>query len=235
MMRRNHEDGLVLAITGGVDSSVLGALCLSLRPPVPIKFVFMGFKPEKEILFQKWASKTFPHVSFTSITPTHPDIPEFGSAWQLRKSLIGSYINYESNQSRSLALAATTRSEYRLVKAIGPDVFDAYPFIDLYRGEVAEIGKFLELPPELLASTSIYEESLGMTFDELEWADRENDNNGIISSNDIPTTSRYWGIYGQRQKEIIAHTYNLNKYSKHNTLQESKLCFVRKYLPGVLS
>jgi len=235
-MRDLHgASGFVIPLTGGIDSTVCGALMLDIRPVCPVTFICMGFKSDAESRFEEWAKKKYGGLgSITFRRPIHPDLSSFTDS-DARDFLIGTYVGIEANAYGLLAVGAITRSEYRLVKNIDRDFYDAYPFIDLYRSEVVEIGRYLEMPSELLTSQSRYEKQIGITYAELEWADRENEGFGIINSELLPTVSRYWGMYDQRRKEIVANVYNLSRQRKHIDVSEKKMCMVRKALPGALS
>lgn len=89
------------------------------------------------------------------------------------------------------------------------------------------------------------EKELGITYDEIEWADREDmrtqnvDNDdihrgpGIIKSNDDPTKTKEWYRYSPRQKEVIAKLHQMEKISRHKINPNLPMCELRK-VPGLL-
>jgi len=232
----NNKKGFVLPVSGGVDSMVCAALCLSIDPSLPVTLIFMGFK-EKESAFHDWVKKNYgnyPNKQF--LFPIHPKLDlELSDGEDTRVNLIGLYVNTIGADKDLLAVGNVTRSEYSIIKSFQYDVYDCYPLIDLYRGEVVELGRKLGMPEEFLENTSLYEKQLGVTFDELEWLDRENLATNILGSQTPPTSSRFWGIYDQRRKQIVSKIYSIHERAKHKSLPEDKMCLARKYLPGILS
>lgn len=232
----NNTRGFVLPITGGVDSFVCATLCLSIDPSLPVTLVFMGFK-EKEAAFYEWVNKNYgqyPEKEF--LFPTHPKIDlKFTEDKLYNSSMIGAYLSAVGTSKNQLAVGSLSRSEYSIIKAFKYDIYDCYPLVDLYRGEITELGRKLEIPEEFLENSSSYEKELGVTFDELEWLDRENQATNILGSPTLPTASRFWGIYDQRRKQVVSKIYSIHERVKHKSLPEDKMCLTRKYLPGILS
>jgi hypothetical protein len=223
-------------MTGGIDSCVCGTLLLDIRPKTPIFFVSMGFKPETEKLFEEWATKNFTGSKFKFLYPQHPQFDDFFTKGiDSRQALIGTYINLLSSSRNLLSIGLTTKSEYSLIREIGPDLFDCYPLIDLYRSEIIALGENLDVPKVLLESPSMTESKMNITYAELEWIDRENNMVNIIGAKEVPTVSRFWGLYTTRQKEIIAKIYRYSKQKKEIELAEKKMCLIRKSLPGSVS
>lgn len=97
-----------------------------------------------------------------------------------------------------LSLGCVNKSEYSLVKEAGLDIFDCYPIIDLYRSEVISLGAALNLPESILKLQSNLEKKLGITFYELEWINNQNEMSNIITSNENPLMSKYWGMSSQK-------------------------------------
>lgn len=225
---QQNKKGFVLPITGGIDSSVCGALCLNVRPACPVFFVKMGFKPELENDFENWAKK-FNNAKF--IVPDHPKINI--SNVDSKAALISTYILLLSQENDLLSVGSITKSEYSLIKEVVPDFYDCYPIIDLYRSEIVSIGRYLEMPENILGAVSLVEQKIGTTYSELEWLDRENEKVQIINSNSVPSVSKFWGLYSQRQKELIGKIYSLSRQKKYLELSEKKMCKARKTLSGL--
>jgi len=236
MRKKNNKKGFVIPITGGIDSIVCATLCLSIDPSLPVTLIFMGFK-DKENTFYKWAKDKFgqyPGKEF--LFPAHPQLDlELSEGGDIRVNLIGLYVNAIGEDKDLLAVGNVTRSEYSIIKSFQYDAYECYPLIDLYRNEIIEFGRKLDLPEELLENTSLYEKKLEITFDELEWLDRENLATNILGSPTPPTSSRFWEIYDQRRKQVVSKIYSTHERVKHKTLPEDKMCLARKYLPGILS
>ncbi len=231
-----NKDGFVIPMTGGVDSCVCAALCLDIRPSAPIYFVDMGFKPENEKLFEEWATKKFTGSSFKFFKPEHPRLDDsMTNGVDTRTAMISTYVNVLQTTKNLISVGTTTKSEYALIKDIGPDVFDCYPLVDLYRSEILAIGEHLEVPQQIMSTPSLVESRVGVSYSELEWLDRENQMVNIINAKETPSVSKFWGLYSQRQKAIIASIYGFSRQRTHLEYAEKKMCTLRKSLPGSVS
>jgi len=235
----HKKNSFIVPITNGVDSVVCASLIADMRANQKICFVNLGFNQKNEEVFRAWIEKKYGVDNFVFYyLPLEGlnHLRDVGlSESEARKSLMSSWLDALAGQHQGLVVSPTTRNEYRMVKSISRDYFDVYPLIDLHRSEVIELGEFIGLPVELLKSDSKFEKDFGVTFAELEWLDRENENTGIISSPTLPTQSRYWGMYDGRRKEIISKVYSKNKNNAHIVLPEKKMCMIRSALPGVTS
>lgn len=91
------------------------------------------------------------------------------------------------------------------------------------------------------------EKELGISYDEIEWADRENTltetiegsrygdvvEPGIIKNDADPTKHKLWYKYSARQKEVIAKLHQLEKISRHKMNPNLPTCYVRE-VPGLV-
>lgn len=226
----HNKAGFVLPMTGGIDSWLCSALCLSVRPSCPVYIIKMGFKKELEDSFETW-SKAFNNVKF--IEPKHPEISI--SKIDSKNALISTYVSLLSEEYNLLSVGKSVKSEFSFIKEVGLDFYDCYPIFDLYKSEVISLGKYFSFPEELLGSTSLVEQKMGISYHELEWLDRENEKVNIINSDSVPSVSKFWGLYSQRQKEIIGKVYSLSRQRKHIDISEKKVCKLRKQMPGLFS
>ena len=239
ILKFQNKTKFVVPVTGGVDSAVCGALCLTMNMSYPIIFIKMGYKPNEEDYFEDWVKVKYGlyNKNVTFVTPTHPQI-QLGDLldnnFDNREVLLGMYVNLIAKSQNALSVGNTNRTEYSLLRETN-NVFDCYPIIDLYRDEVVNIGEVLELPSSILKSESRFEKEFGISFVELQWLDRQNEISGIIFTDENPSSSKYWGLYSQRQKEIITKVYAYYRQHKHTELLEKKMCNVRKTLPGIIS
>ncbi|MHA2426425.1 MAG: NAD(+) synthase [Candidatus Hermodarchaeia archaeon] len=71
------------------------------------------------------------------------------------------------------------------------------------------------------------EEELGISYDEVEWADRQDMQNGIITSEEDPARHRAWVGYTIRQREVIAKVHQMEKISRHKYNPNLPVCDVR--------
>lgn len=98
---------------------------------------------------------------------------------------------------------------------IGPEsakaIYEAVPTADLWGADGGQTD----------------EEELGISYDEVEWADRQDMQNGIIRSEDDPARHRSWVGYTLRQREVIAKVHQMEKISRHKYNPNLPVCDVR--------
>ena len=71
------------------------------------------------------------------------------------------------------------------------------------------------------------EDELGFSYDEVEWADRQNMLNGIVTEQRDPTTHRSWGGYTLRQREVLAKVSQMERASRHKHNPAMPVCKIR--------
>ncbi|KKN66643.1 hypothetical protein LCGC14_0469780 [marine sediment metagenome] len=83
------------------------------------------------------------------------------------------------------------------------------------------------------------EDELGISYDEIEWADRQNTSTGtawskdkigvpIVTDKGDPTRHRAWQSYTGRQREVIAKMHAIEKATRHKYNPNLPVCQVRK-------
>lgn len=78
------------------------------------------------------------------------------------------------------------------------------------------------------------EEELGITYDEVEWADRQNENTRIsnrlpiITDEGDPTQHPAWAGYTLRQREVIAKVHQMEKITRHKFNPALPVCPIRQ-------
>jgi len=80
---------------------------------------------------------------------------------------------------------------------------DIYPLLDLYKSEIIQIGGTKDLHSE---------------HKDIEYADRQNEQNGIIISKESPLKHEDWFKYTKHQKEVIAKMHAREKSTRHKDL-----------------
>jgi NAD+ synthase len=231
----NKKEAYVCTITGGIDSCVNGAICSLLNNKTIL--IFMGFKKEEDV-FENWLKENVPENKYIIIKPEHPELnlPKLENI-DTKESMKLVYLDLYAKKYNALTVGNINKSEYDLVKFFKNRVdtsYDCYPYIDLYRSEMLEIGEYIKLPEEILKSKSITEESFGYSYNELEWLSRENNNLGIVSSIKDPTESKFWALYNQKSKKFLIEVYKMNKFNNKKTIQKDKMCNLRSSMPGLV-
>lgn len=160
-------------------------------------------------------------------------------------------LSFLAHATNGLIVGTGNRSEDNLVRfyqKFGDGCVDISPISDLFKSEVRELFKFLAEDQNngvmSLGAQAIYdavpsadlfgpdgghedEKELGMTYDEIEWADRLNVNTGIIFNDLDPTKHDAWvGLTAQQQK-VIAKVWHMEKISRHKVNSNLPMCNVR--------
>ena len=199
---KSKTNGFVIGVSGGVDSAVTSTLCAKTELPVLcLDLPILQSKEEhnRAISHIKWLKNKYENVFFKSI-----DLSETFSSFQ-------DSIQISSNKNNLLSLA-NSRSRLRmatlyyfagiqnsLVAGTGNKVedfgigfytkygdggVDISPIADLYKSEVFEIAKALDIINDIIVAKPTDglwdddrtdEEQIGATYKELEWAMKEKD------------------------------------------------------------
>lgn len=172
----------------------------------------------------------------------------------LRSCLRTPVLSYLCQIYKGIIVGTGNRSEDNLIRyynKFGDGAVDISPIADLYKSEVFQLFKYLTSGEDIKESAqNIYdatpsadlwgienpqtdEEELGITYDEIEWVDRENIKNQIISEVTDPVRHKAWGRYTGRQKQIIAKIHQMEKMSKHKLNPNIPTCRLR-YIGGMM-
>lgn len=178
-------------------------------------------------------------------------------------------LNYLAHTSKSLIVGTINRSLAHIVRYFqkyGNGQVDINPIADLFRSESQELFIYLA---ESMSDKSVYveqfqtngtyhvvtpgvrtileitpkeEQELGITYDEIEWADRENTRTevqvldegepytmaGIIFHHQDPARHPEFYRYTGRQQQIIARLHQLEKISRHKINSNLPVCLIRQ-------
>lgn len=150
----------------------------------------------------------------------------------------------------------------RYFQKYGDGCVDISPIADLFKSEVYELfahmtglerahhGENIRCAIGSKASVDIYiakptadlwgedggqtdEEELGVTYDEVEWADRQNEitklqhQKAIVTDEGDPAKHPAWLGYTGRQREVIAKVHQMEKISRHKHNPALPVCPIR--------
>lgn len=150
----------------------------------------------------------------------------------------------------------------RYFQKYGDGCVDISPIADLFKSEVYELfaymtglqhahhGENIRCATGAKASVEIYmatptadlwgeeggqtdEEELGITYDEVEWADRQNEitklqhQKPIVTDEGDPARHPAWLGYTGRQREVIAKVHQMEKISRHKHNPALPVCPIR--------
>ncbi len=179
----------------------------------------------------------------------------------LRSGLRAPLLAYYANATKGIVMGTGNRSEDNLTRyfqKVGDGCVDISPIADLFKSEVRELFAYLTtsnitniVAPSAQAildakpSADLWgpdqgqedEKELGMSYDDIEWADRENertaphnylDGKGIVEFEADPAKHHAWLGYTGHQRMIIAKIYAMEKTSRHKINSNLPVCRVRK-------
>lgn len=101
---------------------------------------------------------------------------------------------------------------------------DIFPIADLYESEVRSI--VYSIVGDINTPNTI--SNLLLDYDEIEWADKENNKTNIITRDTRPQDDKYWYKYTVRQKEIISRIYQIEKKTRHKSINNKPICIARQ-------
>lgn len=171
-----------------------------------------------------------------------------GAAGGLRSCLRAPTLSFVAHATNGLIVGTGNRSEDRITRyfqKFGDGCVDFSPIADLWKSEVRALFKFLaeEVNGGVMgpAATAIYdapptadlwgansgqedEKELGISYDEIEWADKEDVKTGIIFSTANVELYDAWKSYSDRQKHVIKTLQKMEKVSRHKANPNLPVC-----------
>lgn len=216
------------------------------------------------ILLKVDLSEAFASISDQLARQAGYDWTSNGSAGGLRSCLRAPTLSFVAHATSGIIVGTGNRSEDRITRyfqKFGDGCVDFSPIADLWKSEVYALFKWLAEEETGTMSTgarAIYEakpsadlwgadagqedeKELGISYDEIEWADREDvateyllagiaghDQNvpGIIFLDTSPTTHIKWSTYTPRQQEIISKLHRMEKVSRHKANPAMPVCIL---------
>ncbi len=183
--------GIVLGISGGVDSSTVAALsCRALGAGKVLGLML----PEREsngkhdLDDAKSVAKQFNlKTRVIDITPsletTYETIPDFNPSDKISKGNVKArmrmiYIYYEANRLKRLVCGSSDKSETMMgyFTKWGDVASDISPIMDLFKTQVRKLGRYLNVPERVVAKPSspalwpgqLAEDELGIKYEQLD-------------------------------------------------------------------
>lgn len=179
-----------------------------------------------------------------------------GSAGGLRSCLRAPTLSFVAHATNGLIVGTGNRSEDRITRyfqKFGDGCVDFCPIADLWKSEVYDLFKFLA---EEDAGTmgpgakAIYdakptadlwgadsgqedEKELGISYDEIEWADREDVKTPLIFRETSPNVEQKFNNYSERQQEVLLKLWKMEKVSRHKFNPNLPVCEVHGKVDSV--
>jgi NAD+ synthase len=171
-------------------------------------------------------------------------------AGALRSCLRAPPLSLMAHALNGIILGTGNRSEdhiTRYYQKFGDGCVDIAPIADLWKSEVNSLFHHLttdggkkSMGP---AATAIYrakpsadlwgadagqedEKELGLTYDEIEWADKEDVKTNMIFHDNHPEKHEQWGSYSERERHVLKTLHRMEKVSRHKHNPNMPVCQV---------
>ena len=182
-IEKTNSNGVILGLSGGVDSAVLAYICKRNLKDKTLALVM----PDSEITPKSETEDALKMISDTGIEHRVIDInsiikeyakyvdPNDKSDGNLRARVRTNILYYYANFKNYLVLGSSDRSEYLVgyFTKFGDGASDITPIVSLYKLQVREIAKYLGVPQNIISKKSSphlwkdheAEKELGMSYE----------------------------------------------------------------------
>ena len=185
-IEKNQANGLILGLSGGVDSAVLAYLCKRNLKEKTLAVIM----PDTSITPKVETEDALKMIALTGIEYKLIDInpivkeytmylePNDMARGNLRARIRTNILYYYANSKNYLVLGSSDKSEYLIgyFTKFGDGASDLTPIISLYKLQVREIAKYLGVPENVISKKSSphlwkeheAEEELGASYEEID-------------------------------------------------------------------
>jgi len=231
-IEKNHVKGIILGLSGGIDSAVLAFICKRKLKEKTLAIIM----PDTSITPKIETEDALKMISLTGIEHKLIDIkpivkeytmylePNEKSRGNLRARVRTNILYYYANIKDYLVLGTGDKSEYLIgyFTKFGDGAADLTPIISLYKLQVREIAEYLGVPKNIILKKSSphlwkehkAEEELGVSYEEIDSVLYCLSNKKLSVEETTNTT--------QIEKSIVEKIYNLNINSEHKRLSAQK-------------
>jgi len=231
-IEKNHAKGVILGLSGGIDSAVLAYICKRKLKEKTLAIIM----PDTSITPKTETEDALKMIALTGIKHKLIDIkpivteytmylePNEKSRGNLRARIRTNILYYYANAKNYLVLGSSDKSEYLIgyFTKFGDGGADLTPIISLYKLQVREIAKYLGVPDNIISKKSSphlwkeheAEEELGATYEEIDSILHCLFNKKLSVDETVKIT--------QIEKSIVGKVHELNINSEHKRLPAQK-------------
>ena len=185
-IEENQANGLILGLSGGIDSAVLAYICKRKLKEKTLAVIM----PDSQITPSIETEDAMKMVALTGLEYKLIDIkpivneylhyvePNNWAKGNLRARIRTNILYYYANAKKYLVLGSSDKSEYLIgyFTKYGDGASDLVPIISLYKLRIREIAKFLGVPQNIIEKKSSphlwkeheAEKELGASYEEID-------------------------------------------------------------------
>ncbi len=226
-IEKNHAKGVILGLSGGIDSAVLAYICKRKLKEKTLAIIMpdTSITPTETEDALKMISLTGIEHKLIDIKPIVNEYtmylePNEKARGNLRARIRTNILYYYANSKNYLVLGSSDKSEHLIgyFTKFGDGASDLTPIISLYKLQVREIAKYLGVPDNIISKKSSphlwkdheAEEELGASYEEID---------SILyclfeKKLSVDETAKATQI----EKSIVKKIYELNINSEHKRL-----------------
>jgi len=184
-IEKNHAKGIILGLSGGIDSAVLAYICKRKLKEKTLTMIMpdTSITPSETEDALKMIALTGIEHKLIDIKPIVNEYsmylePNEKSKGNLRARIRTNILYYYANSKNYLVLGSSDKSEYLIgyFTKFGDGASDITPIISLYKLQVREIAKYLGVPEKIISKKSSphlwkeheAEEELGVSYEEID-------------------------------------------------------------------
>ena len=231
-IEENNSNGLILGLSGGIDSAVLAYLAKRAVKEKTMAIIM----PDTDITPKSETEDALKMIALTGIEYKLIDIkpivneyskylePNDWAKGNLRARVRANILYYYANAKNYLVLGSSDKSEYLIgyFTKHGDGAADLVPIISLYKLQVREIAKFLDVPQNVIEKKSSphlwkehgAEKEIGASYEEIDSILY------CLAEKKLPAeeTAKITDI----EKTIVENIYQLHRNSQHKRLPQQK-------------
>ncbi len=185
-IEKNKAEGLILGLSGGIDSAVLAYLCKRTLKEKTLAIIM----PDTEITPKHETEDALKMIALTGIEYKLLDIkpivkeysmylePNDWAKGNLRARIRTNILYYYANAKNYLVLGSSDKSEHLIgyFTKFGDGAADLIPIISLYKLQVRKIAEFLGVPKNVIEKKSSAhlwkdheaEKEIGVSYEEID-------------------------------------------------------------------